>query len=261
MVFRENEMPTALIVEDEPEANKLLGMLLKLRGYRSTAAFNGGDALRHLKDHAPDVVFLDLMLPDLNGYEICRAVKSSRTACLIPLVIVTARVAPENRIESFRAGADDFVSKPYTPDQIFKALEHAEEFRGRAGRAVIEDSAPLADPDEDETLRKLAQLHNLILGRTPLAVESVERMNRAIEDVRETIGRWAATHPGCDPSSLRYELTPDRLVVAFQGGLDWLEGPPGASDSDEAVDAALHGFDEVAVDRDRRCLTLIKSWA
>lgn len=259
MAFRENEMPTALIVEDEPEANKLLGMLLKLRGYRSTAALNGGDALRHLQDHAPDIVFLDLMLPDLNGYEICRALKSSRTACLIPLVIVTARIAPENRIESFRAGADDFVSKPYTPDQIFQALEHAEDFRERSGSAVIEDSAPLSDLDGDETLRKLAQLHSLILGRTPLGDEAVERVNRAIEEVRKAIGRWRGDHPGCEASSLRYELTPERLVVAFQGGRDWLDESAGASG--DAMDAALHGFDEVAVDRDRPCLTLIKKWA
>ena len=260
MVFRENEMPTALIVEDEPEANKLLGMLLKLRGYRSTSAFSGAEALRYLKDNTPDVVFLDLMLPDLNGYEICRAIKASRTDCLTPVVIVTARIAIESRIESFRAGADDFVSKPYTPDQIFQALEHAEDFRGRIGHPVIEDAAPLAEFDDGETLRKLAQLHNLILGRTPLGADAVERMNRAIEDVRESIDRWAGAHPECEAATFRYELTPEHLVLAIEGQLDWLDedrtGQAGA-----VLDAARDGFDEVSVDRGQSCLTLIKKWA
>jgi CheY-like chemotaxis protein len=251
MVFRENEMPTALIVEDEPEANKLLGMLIKLRGYRSTAAFTGGDALRRFKDDAPDVVFLDLMLPDMNGYDVCRAIKTARGACLTPVVIVSARVSLENRLESFRAGADDYVSKPYTPDQIFEALDHAEDFRGRAGLAVVEGSAPLTGPDDD-ALRGLAQFHSLVLGRTPLGDESVARVSRTIEEARDAIDRWAASHPGCDGVSLRYELTPDRLVVAFQGGLGWLEATSGA---------APPGFDEVAVDHDDRCLTLIKKWA
>ena len=260
MVFRENEMPTALIVEDEPEANKLLGMLLKLRGYRSTAAFSGAEALRYLKDETPDVVFLDLMLPDLNGYEICRAIKASRTDCLTPVVIVTARIAAESRIESYRAGADDFVSKPYTPDQIFTALEHAEDFRGRTNHAVIEDAAPLAEFDDGETLRKLAQLHNLILGRTPLGADAVDRMNRTIEGVRETIDRWAADHPGCEPSTLRYELTPEHLVLMFEGRLDWLdEGRPGRGEA--LLDAARQGFDEVSIDPGRSCLTLTKKWA
>jgi len=259
MVLRENEMPTALIVEDEPEANKLLGLLLKLRGYRSTAALTGGDALRSLRGQAPDVVFLDLMLPDLDGYDICRSVKTSRESCLIPLVVVSARVAPENRVECFRAGADDFVSKPYTPDQIFQALEQAEEFRLRASCAVVEGSAPLADRDDGECLRTMSQLHNLVRGRTPLGDETVGRVNRALDDVREAVTRWAASHRGGDSASMSYELTPDRLVVDFRGCLGCLDGPPETTGAPMA--SARHAFDEVVVDRDRACLSLIKSWS
>ncbi len=260
MVFRETEMPTALIVEDEPEANKLLGMLLKLRGYQSTAAFSGAEALSYLKDNTPDVVFLDLMLPDLNGYEVCRAIKASRTDCLTPVVIVTARVATESRIESFRAGADDFVSKPYTPDQIFLALKQAEDFRGRTGRPVIEDVAPLAELDDGETLRKLAQLHNLVLGRTPLGADAVERMNRAIEGVRATIDRWATDRPCSESATLRYELTPTQLALVIGGQLDWLDEERSGG-AEAVLDAARDGFDEVFLDRDQTRLTLIKTWA
>ena len=118
-------MPTALIVEDEPEANKLLGMLLRLRGYRTESAFTGKEALQLVEKSQPDIIFLDLMLPDLNGYEVCKILKSSKGTSLIPLVIVTARIAAENRIESFCLGADDYIAKPYTPDQIFQAVEQA----------------------------------------------------------------------------------------------------------------------------------------
>ena len=74
---RENLMPTALIVEDEPEANKLLAMLVQLRGYQTESALDGAQAMDHLRNRIPDVVFLDLMLPDVDGYEICRSLKSS----------------------------------------------------------------------------------------------------------------------------------------------------------------------------------------
>src|SRR5262249_14670172 len=116
-------MPTALIVEDEPEANKLLAMLLQLRGYQTVSAYRGGEALEKLREHAPAVVFLDLMLPDMDGYDVCRSLHSSRPVSLVPVVIVTARLTAENRIESFEVGADDYIPKPYTPDQIFEALE------------------------------------------------------------------------------------------------------------------------------------------
>ena len=69
-------MPTALIVEDEPEANKLLSMLVQLRGYRTDSAFTGGEALEKVDREPPDIVFLDLMLPDINGYEVCQALKA-----------------------------------------------------------------------------------------------------------------------------------------------------------------------------------------
>ena len=89
-------------------------------------------ARRHLRrcaDRVPDVVFLDLMLPDLDGYAVCRALKASGTTSQVPVMIVTARIAAENRIESFHAGADDYVPKPYTPDQIFEALDQSSEWQ------------------------------------------------------------------------------------------------------------------------------------
>ena len=69
-------MPTsALIVEDEPEANKLLAMLVQLRGYQTESALDGAQALDHLRSRTPDVIFLDLMLPDVDGYDICRVIE------------------------------------------------------------------------------------------------------------------------------------------------------------------------------------------
>src|SRR6516225_731065 len=83
-------MPTALIVEDEPEANRLLSMLVQLRGYRTESAFTGGEALSKVDQRPPDIVFLDLMLPDINGYEVCTCLKTQRATSLIPVVMVTA---------------------------------------------------------------------------------------------------------------------------------------------------------------------------
>ena len=125
-------MPTALIVEDEPEANKLLSMLVRLRGYRTLSAFTGQEALAMVQGERPDVVFLDLMLPDINGFEVCQAIKSSPHSQTVPVVMVTARLAEENRAKSLQFGADEFIPKPYTPNQIFQALATADAMRNRA---------------------------------------------------------------------------------------------------------------------------------
>lgn len=127
-------MPIALIVEDEPEANRLLAMIVQLRGYQTRSAFTGGEALTALQDdEPPDVVFLDLMLPDTNGFEICRQIKARFTDQPVPVVMVTARLAEENMAKSEAVGADGFIPKPYTPSQIFDALVTADEIRNRRG--------------------------------------------------------------------------------------------------------------------------------
>ncbi|MDB5350946.1 MAG: response regulator with CheY-like receiver domain and winged-helix DNA-binding domain [Planctomycetota bacterium] len=127
-------MPTALIVEDEPEANRLLSMLIQLRGYSTRSAFTGQEAIAVVEGlDPPDVVFLDLMLPDTNGFEVCRQIKSRPQSCAIPVVMVTARLVEENRARSAQVGADGFIPKPYTPNQIFDALASADAIRRSQG--------------------------------------------------------------------------------------------------------------------------------
>lgn len=250
-------MPTALIVEDEPEANKLLGMLIKLRGYRSASAYNGREAMEHLDRLAPDILFLDLMLPDVSGFEVCRAIKSARATCLVPLVIVSARIAERNRVDSFHAGADEFVPKPYTPDQIFDALRRAEALREQAARDRIEGTARFADLDEDDPAREFARLRSLVLGRSPLDVDEAGRVNAALERVESRIGDWAGKHPDAPPASVRYQLSHDGLVLDCVR-ISWLDSPdrPLA----ESLAADLAPFDEIHLKRDEDRLTLVKRW-
>jgi DNA-binding response OmpR family regulator len=175
-------MPTALIIEDEVEANKLLAMLVQLQGYRTDSAFDGAEALAKVRSHVPDVIFLDLMLPDLDGYDVCRSLKSAGTTSQIPVIIVTARLAAKNRIESFRAGADDFVPKPYTPDEIYQALDQSLSWKRQIAAPQVEVQVVLDGRDDGNTLRRLisddlvergAGQHgrDLVLGGVARAVE------------------------------------------------------------------------------------------
>lgn len=247
-------MPTALIVEDEPEANKLLGMLIKLRGYHSASAFNGREALEQLEKATPDVLFLDLMLPDLDGFSVCRAAKSARETCLIPVVVVSARIAERNRLDSFHAGADDFVPKPYMPDQIFDALKRAEGLREQAECELIEGSARFTPSAADETARKLSRLRSLVLGRTPLGQSDASRINAVIERAEASLESWSLAHPQAPAPTLDYELASDRLVLDCRG-IDWFEDPG------ETLAAEAGCFDEASVDRSEGRLTLVRRWA
>lgn len=121
-------MPTALIVEDEPEANRLLSLIVGLRGYQADSAHTAAEAQDALSRRVPDVIFLDLMLPDRSGYDLCRDWKARGDTSEVPVVIVSASLAEVNRARSFEAGALGYIAKPYTPQQVFDALAVAEAY-------------------------------------------------------------------------------------------------------------------------------------
>src|SRR4051812_35115422 len=176
-------MPTALIVEDEPEANQLLSMLVQLRGYQTDSAFTGSEALEMVGRVRPDIVFLDLMLPDINGYDVCRALKGSRPTSAIPVVMVTARLASENRAQGFRVGATDYIPKPYTPDQIFGAMARADDWRRRLDDDEDRGVIPLDARGDVAPIREICRLRTLLLDRTRLSEEAARVLNQVLLDL------------------------------------------------------------------------------
>lgn len=216
-------MPTALIVEDEPEANHLLSMLIQLRGYRTDSAYTGGEALEKVRDVSPDIVFLDLMLPDINGYEVCRTLKTKKTTSLIPVVMVTARVAAENRLQSFRVGADDYIPKPYTPDQIFQAMDVADAWRRDVERDETHGEIRIGARDDGESLRQIAQLRSLLVARTPLDLDSVGRIGVTLSEIAADAGSWGRNRELDLVALIDYQLLTDRLALTLNEESGWLK--------------------------------------
>jgi DNA-binding response OmpR family regulator len=254
-------MPTALIVEDEPDANRLLAMLVQLRGYATESAFTGGEALEIIRRQPPDIVLLDLMLPDINGYEVCRCLKAARTTSLIPVIMVTARVAAENRWESYGVGADDYVPKPYTPDQIFRAMASATTWRGGLGRETIEGLIPLNLSTEEDAQRLFARLSNLLLARTTLDQGAITRIAAALKEILHDGLGWAR-RTGCRlDSAIGFLIRPDHLTITLHDASGWLE-------QDAHLEAAERwpssfraaAFDQVIADEPGRRMTFTKRY-
>jgi CheY-like chemotaxis protein len=251
-------MPTALIVEDEPEANRLLAMLVQLRGYATESAFTGTEALEKVLSRPPDIVFLDLMLPDIDGYEVCRCLKTQKATSLIPVIMVTARVAAENRVESFRVGADDYVPKPYTPDQIYNAMASASAWPGRLAGPTIEGLIPLDPAGEVEAQRLFARLRNVLMARSPLDHEAIGRIAAALKEILRDCVAWARrTH--CPPdASLGFVIHRDHLAITLRDSSGWLAQNPHDPRErwPEAFSAAA--FDQVRIEEPGRRMTFLK---
>lgn len=107
-----------LVVDDEAVVLEFLERLLTLEGYKVHTAADGSSALAALERHAPDVILLDVELPGLDGFEVCRRIKLAPATRLTPVVLVTGLHEREHRIEGINAGADDFLTKPLDPDEL-----------------------------------------------------------------------------------------------------------------------------------------------
>ena len=107
-----------LIVEDEPDIRNLLVHHLTREGFRCRTAASGPEALARVRSAAPDLVVLDLMLPEMNGLEVCRRLRSDAATAAIPIIILTAKTDEVDRIVGLEMGADDYVAKPFSPKEL-----------------------------------------------------------------------------------------------------------------------------------------------
>ncbi len=115
--------PRVLVVDDTPANVKLLVDLLGAKGYAASSATNGEQALQMIADDPPDLVLLDIMMPGLSGYEVCKRLRADPATALLPVVLCTSLDAPQERVNGIEAGADDFLTKPINRPELFARVK------------------------------------------------------------------------------------------------------------------------------------------
>jgi two-component system KDP operon response regulator KdpE len=117
-----NNQPLILIVEDDRPVRSLISMALKSRGYQTEAVANGEEAILALTGHPPDILILDLGLPDMDGNDIIKAV---REWSLLPIIVVSARSDERDKIDALDFGADDYLTKPFSVEELLARIRVA----------------------------------------------------------------------------------------------------------------------------------------
>jgi len=204
-----------LIVEDEPDMNNLLADVLSAYGYQPIQAGSGEEALVILGHERPDAILLDLMLPGLSGYELCRQLKSSRETRSIPVVILTALDRAIDRRYSFETGADEYLTKPFTPDglvaNLANCLARCRADRERCG--VLDMTISLAPTLEN--LKALNALVTCLYSLTDLAPPEMEALRQGLVQICDAAGQWAQQHGCRSPATLRMDLNGQRMRLSF----------------------------------------------
>ncbi|MBI0297315.1 response regulator transcription factor [Streptomyces sp. PRKS01-29] len=146
-----------LVVEDEPTLRELLSASLRLAGFAVVAVATGEQALAAVRERRPDLIVLDVMLPDIDGFEVVHRLRGQRPLAVAghpPVLFLTARDAPEDRISGLRAGGDDYVTKPFNLEELvlrIRAILRRVSGRQSDGRLVVGELE--LDPDSHQVTR------------------------------------------------------------------------------------------------------------
>jgi class 3 adenylate cyclase/CheY-like chemotaxis protein len=112
-----SEEPTVLVIDDLPQNTRLLEAILAPKGYQVVTAASGEEGLRLLREEKPDLVLLDILMPEMDGYEVCRRIREDPATAFLPVVMITASGDQEKR-RALETGADDFVTKPFDQTEL-----------------------------------------------------------------------------------------------------------------------------------------------
>jgi two-component system OmpR family response regulator len=226
---------TVLVVDDEPDANDILAHLVRPQGFEPIQVFSGEEALKAVSQRPPDLILLDLVLPDINGFEVCDRLKRDRETNLIPIIMVTAHHDAKERAAGVRVGANGYLTKPFTPEQLHAAMEEAlawhdeHQQRGTTGEINF---------DIRSELTYLAQASDMLadlFAHSPLTERHIKDLKQAVMEMGGNAIEWGHRKNAELVLRITYRIDSNSvtLIIKDQGpGFDPRDLPHAASDED-----------------------------
>ncbi len=257
-----NKPSVVLIIDDMRENRLLLSSQLRLDGHNIIEASGGQDGIAMAKEHDPDLILLDVMMPDLNGFEVCKILKSDSQTHLIPIIMITALSKVESRIEGKKAGADEFLSRPHIREELLvrvrtliqlkRARTHLEEERHRLqllyniSRAVSTQldlesmmstiitqtqAAVGATKGNIMLLNEREEVYHKFIVRAGSPIEISDRVTKEV--MTRGLGGWLVTHKR---SEIIHDIGQDAR---------WVTLPDDEGETGSAIGVPLIGSDRI----------------
>ncbi|MCI0457010.1 MAG: response regulator [Gemmataceae bacterium] len=180
----------ALVVEDEEDTGQILADTLRHWGFETTLLTAGNPVVPWVRKHYPDLVLLDVMLPDTDGYAICERLKLDRTTNLIPIVMVTARSAYEDKVRGLQVGANHYLTKPFTLKELQQAVVDLATFREDLARSGTHGEIHFWAVNDVQCLHGLNRLLASLFLFTPLPPAQVGALIRVVRELGDYAIEW-----------------------------------------------------------------------
>jgi class 3 adenylate cyclase len=232
-----------LVVDDVAKNVKLLADVLNVRGYRTSTAASGEEALQHIAADPPDLVLLDVMMPGLSGYDVCRAIRADPAYAMLPLVLVTALDPAQERVKGLEAGADDFLSKPVNQAELMARVRsllriktlYDEVQRQKAELQIWNTTLERRVAEGVQQLERVGRLKRFFSPQLAEAIlggdteDPLKSHRREITVVFLDLRGFTAFTETADPEEVmsvlaQYHAAMGRLVLSFEGTLERFSG-------------------------------------
>jgi DNA-binding response OmpR family regulator len=206
----------ALIVEDEPELAELFADILRLRGLESDVLHQGTPALQHIREHQPELVMLDLMLPDRDGYSVCEQIKLDRRTNLTPIIMVTARAQHQDRVKGLSVGANEYVTKPFTVEQLNEAIDRALRWRAELLQCGASNEIRFELKSDARFLEELNSMLSSLFLYSGLPSESARQLTTAIREMGMNAIEWGHRKHSDLLVNVTYRIEADKVVIQIK---------------------------------------------
>jgi adenylate cyclase len=225
-----------LVVDDTPRNVKLLADLLAVKGYDVITAASGAQALEQVRSTQPDLVLLDVVMPGMSGYEVCRRIRDDPATKMLPVVMVTALDPAEERIKGIEAGADDFLTKPINQPELLARVRSL--LRIKALHDQVEESNRTLEQRVAEQVKQLERLSRLKRFFSPQLAELIlsggaedplKSHRREITVVFLDLRGFTAFAETAEPEEVmsvlrEYHAEMGRIILAHEGTLERFTG-------------------------------------
>ncbi len=210
---------TVLIVDDERDTNDILARMVQSRGFESIQVFEGALAVDAVRTHDPDLVLLDLMMPVVDGFAICEQLKRDRETNLVPIIMATALNDPSYRTQGVRVGANGYLAKPFTADQLFRAIDQAFAWRREHATRGTEGEIYFDVRSEQSYLQQANDMLSDLYAHTPLTDRQVKDLKQAVMEMGGNAIEWGNKKNADLPLRITYRIDHDSisLIIRDQG--------------------------------------------
>jgi two-component system, OmpR family, response regulator len=226
---------TVLVVDDERDANDILASLVRPHNFEPIQVYSGAEALAEVARQQPDLILLDPSLPDISGFELCDRLKRDRETNLIPIVMVTAHHDAKERAAGVRVGANGYLTKPFTPQQLYQMMDdaiawHDEHLqKGTTGEINFDIRSELT------YLTQASDMLADLFAHSPLTERHIKDLKQAVMEMGGNAIEWGHKKNAELVLRITYRIdsTSVTLIIQDQGpGFDPRDLPHAASDED-----------------------------